>query len=389
MSHRPKVSVILSSYNHARFLPQALDSVLAQTYRDFEILLTDDGSSDGSLEIAREYEARHPSVVRVFTHPGNRNLGISATCNLSLSHMRGEYWGGLASDDVWYPDKLARQVAFLDERPGVGLVYGYAHIIDEDGRRLPGTRDDDDISSEPDPAARLIAGNVISGGTCLVRSECVRRVGPYDVTLIYSDWELWVRILSHWGVGYMDLPLAMYRHHGGNTSVGAGKDVHVERAIQVLFALQRKADSVGGRLARSRTRLLLDLQLAFLQFCKGDSAEAAERLHSAFGTDSSRRDIEYVAQWLTARRGDKDWVLPLQSGAAARDFHAWFFGQLPSIAGQIFTDALKVTFDLTSELALTKDWLRKTQDEVASMQSSKFWKLRAHCLRLRELVRLP
>src|SRR2546423_1388004 len=136
MPNEPRASVIIPSYNHAQYLPTAIESVLGQTYRDFEVVIVDDGSTDGSLEVARSYAERHPSKVRVFTHPGHANCGISETVNYAFSLSRGEFLSGLPSDDMLYPDKLGRQVAYLDERPEAGWVYSYADYVDDASRPL-------------------------------------------------------------------------------------------------------------------------------------------------------------------------------------------------------------------------------------------------------------
>src|SRR4051812_1969316 len=102
----PLVSVTIPSYNHARFLPEAIESVLAQTYDNIELIIVDDGSTDESLTIARDYAARFPEQIRVHTHPDGRNHGISKTANLALSLIRGKYWNGLASDDILLPTKI-------------------------------------------------------------------------------------------------------------------------------------------------------------------------------------------------------------------------------------------------------------------------------------------
>src|SRR5581483_11395810 len=149
MPDNPPVSLCIPSYNHAQFLPAAIDSALAQTYRPIEIVVADDGSSDGSLAVARRYAARHPDLIRVHTHPGGANRGISATVNLAYAKSRGAYWSGLPSDDVLYPDKVARQVEYLEARPDLGFVYGYADLIDQSGRPLPG-RWGDDLTDYPD-----------------------------------------------------------------------------------------------------------------------------------------------------------------------------------------------------------------------------------------------
>src|SRR5437868_6123302 len=120
MSEQLKVSITIPSYNHVRFLPATLESILAQTYKNFEVVIVDDGSRDGSLQVAQEYAARQPGLIRVLTHPGHENRGVSAAVNLAFENISGEYWMGIPSDDTMYPDKLERQVEFLDKHPEVG-----------------------------------------------------------------------------------------------------------------------------------------------------------------------------------------------------------------------------------------------------------------------------
>ena len=120
----PAVSCIVIFLNEERFLAEAIDSVLAQDHASWELLLVDDGSTDGSAAIAHEFVERHPDRVRYLQHPGRANLGMSAARNLGLAHARGRYVGFLDADDVWLPEKLAEQVAILDGRPDVGMVYG-------------------------------------------------------------------------------------------------------------------------------------------------------------------------------------------------------------------------------------------------------------------------
>jgi glycosyltransferase involved in cell wall biosynthesis len=118
------VSVVAIFLNAERFLDEALRSVLAQTYPHWELLLVDDGSSDGSSAIARGYADREPHRVRYLEHPGHRNQGMSASRGLGLEHARGEYLALLDADDVWLPGKLERQVAILEAHPAVGLLFG-------------------------------------------------------------------------------------------------------------------------------------------------------------------------------------------------------------------------------------------------------------------------
>lgn len=124
MSTTPLVSVVAIFLNAERFLEEAVQSVLAQTYPHWELLLVDDGSSDRSSAIARSHAEREPHRVRYLEHPGHRNQGMSASRELGLQHARGEYLALLDSDDVWLPEKLERQVTILETHPEVGLLFG-------------------------------------------------------------------------------------------------------------------------------------------------------------------------------------------------------------------------------------------------------------------------
>src|SRR5262249_59637534 len=123
MSSPPLVSVVAIFLNGERFLDEAIQSVFVQRYSRWELLLVDDGSSDGSSAIARGYAQQEPARVRYFEHPGHRNLGMSASRNLGLRQARGEYLALLDADDVWLPEKLERQDAVLADHAHVARLY--------------------------------------------------------------------------------------------------------------------------------------------------------------------------------------------------------------------------------------------------------------------------
>jgi glycosyltransferase involved in cell wall biosynthesis len=121
---RPLVSVIVPVYRAERFLREAIESVWAQAYDAWELLLVDDGGGDGSVAIASEYAEREPHRVMLLSHPGGENRGASASRNLAISHARGAYIALLDADDVWLPSKLHDQVSLLEAHPQVGMLYG-------------------------------------------------------------------------------------------------------------------------------------------------------------------------------------------------------------------------------------------------------------------------
>jgi alpha-1,3-rhamnosyltransferase len=300
MSSQPKVTIYILSYNHAEFLPAAIESALDQTYENIEIIIVDDGSADESLSIAQAYAARHPDVVQVFTHPDHANRGISATVNLCVEKASGTYLQGLASDDLLHPHKIAEQVDFLERHPELGWVYGYAVYVDDRNRPLPerglfGV----DVSRAADPVEELILGNAICGLTPLIRRAALAQVQLHDQTLVYGDWDFWVRLASRQKMGFLPRARARYRVHDHNTSVGIPTRTGFGHCLQVMDKLPRQSSSLGGLLARPRTQALLDLQCAFYAYGLEDTEGAALHLAAAFKTyPKLQRDPRYFCRWL-------------------------------------------------------------------------------------------
>ncbi|MFQ5544349.1 MAG: glycosyltransferase [Acidiferrobacterales bacterium] len=372
MSRTPLVSVCIPSYNHARFLPAAIESVLSQTYRSFEIVVVDDGSTDDSLAIAERYAAQYPSLIKVFVHLGKRQRGISATANLAFQKSNGEYWCGLPSDDAFYPDKLQLQIECLQNNPDVSLVYGYASPIDEMGNQLPGNLGVD-ASGEPDPLARLLQSNYIYGQTVMARRECLYKVGLHDEALVYSDWELWIRVLSHYRVSFLPRPVAFYRIHRYNTSVGSPPEVQLARHIAVMTAIRQKAYSAGGRLCNSDSQALIYLQLAYLFFCKGDTTRAAQDLQMAFQIAPSLfRRAGFITEWVLIRQ--REIRLFMSNPRSKYDFIRWTFTQIHNLYGlggkngPSLRDILYVRFIiLTAYWRFAKRTVRKKCRQFRSM----------------------
>lgn len=123
-SMRPFISVVMPVYNRAEFVAEAIESVLNQTYDHWELILVDDGSTDGSYDVELEYERRYPERIRCVTHQNRENRGISASRNRGNAEAKGDYIACLDSDDMWVPEKLARQVDILRAHPEVGMIVG-------------------------------------------------------------------------------------------------------------------------------------------------------------------------------------------------------------------------------------------------------------------------
>ena len=124
MNNKPLVTSIIIFYNAAKFFEEAIDSVFAQTYKNWELLLVDDGSTDNSTDIALRYAKQYPGKVRYLEHKDHQNRGMSATRNLGIKNAKGEYIAFLDADDVWLPYKLEQQVPILSEHFDAGMLYG-------------------------------------------------------------------------------------------------------------------------------------------------------------------------------------------------------------------------------------------------------------------------
>jgi glycosyltransferase involved in cell wall biosynthesis len=331
MSESPKVSICIPSYNHARFLPAAIESALAQTYRPLEVVIVDDGSTDESFKIAESYAAEYPTLVKVFTHEGHLNRGISATVNLGFEKASGVYYSGLPSDDILYPDKIERQVEFLEARPDVGFVYSHMDIIDEQGRLIK-TRYAEDISGRRDQLERMIETNLIPGVTVLARRDCIAQAFPHAEELVYSDWEFWFRLLSICKVGFIARPLVGYRVHTYNTSVGVAPEVHLRHSLAVMEALRRKTTA----LSNPQLEALLDLRLSHMHYCAGDERAATSSLRSAFAADPALRNrVGYFSEWLEVRKAEI-----FHPQAAPDAFSEWLLKSLNAEVGASFTRKL-------------------------------------------------
>lgn len=209
----PLVSVVAIFLNAERFLNEAIGSVLTQTYPNWELLLVDDGSSDGSSAIARGYASREPHRVRYLEHPGHHNRGMSASRNLGLQQARGEYLALLDADDVWLPQKLERQVAILEAHPDVALLFG-APLYWFGWTERPEDRERDYVIDLKLPAHKVYdpptlllpflqrAAPTPCPSDVLVRRAMAVSVGGFEahfigVNMVYEDQAFFSKLLLH------------------------------------------------------------------------------------------------------------------------------------------------------------------------------------------------
>jgi len=210
----PRVSILFTCYNHIKYVPVAWQSILDQTFQDYEIIAIDDGSTDGT----REWLEALQNATVIFNE---KNLGTYGTLNVGLAAATGEYIAVFNDDDVWLPTKLEKQVAMLDSNPKIGLVHTDGYFIDGDGNE----RHDSPLGFDfprtetGDILLALIYANSIIASAVLARKQCFDELGGFNEAYFGSgDWEMWYRICEKYDAGYLQEPLTLYRVHGANAS---------------------------------------------------------------------------------------------------------------------------------------------------------------------------
>jgi glycosyltransferase involved in cell wall biosynthesis len=214
MAAGPAVTVIALCYNHARFLLECLDSIDAQTCRDFQLIVTDDCSQDGSADmIAAWIAARRPDTVFI-RH--QKNAGLCSTLNEALAQARGEFISMIATDDVWESDKIAVQLAAARQCANdVAVIYSDASQIDVAGIRLPKNFMEDHRPGRPAPTGAVFSaladGNFIPAMATLIRRSAIAAVGGYDERLTYEDYDMWLRLAARYQFLFCPGAPARYR----------------------------------------------------------------------------------------------------------------------------------------------------------------------------------
>ena len=231
MSTAPQVSVLMPVWNAERYLAHAIESVLAQTFTDFELLIVDDASTDGTSALIRAYRDR-----RIRCTANETNLGVTRSLNLGLALARGRYLARMDGDDQSAPERLARQVAFLDAEPRAALVASRARRIDAHGVEV-GLLD-----TPVDNATlrrRLRIGNCIVHGSVMMRTDLVRALGGYDESMERAqDYDLWLRLCERHPIAA--LPELLYAWRENDEGVGSR---HLEE--QNRFAERARRAPIG------------------------------------------------------------------------------------------------------------------------------------------------
>jgi glycosyltransferase involved in cell wall biosynthesis len=242
MPAAPVVTVIALCYNHQRFLLETLESIRAQTFQDFELIVTDDASRDDSPAMIERWLAEHRPDATFIRH--TRNAGLCRTLNEVLALARGTYICMIATDDAWHPERLARHVAaFAGQAESVALVYSDVAQMDEEGRPLPDNFIAQHRPGFVPPSGRLFSqladGNFIPAMAATIRRSAIAAVGGYDERLTYEDYDMWLRLTARFDAVFCPGLVARYRIVG--TSI-----------VRTLFARPTASHSYSTALIRLR-----------------------------------------------------------------------------------------------------------------------------------------
>jgi glycosyltransferase involved in cell wall biosynthesis len=275
-----KVSVLMPTYNYARYLPLAIKSVLSQSYSDFELIIVDDCSTDGSKELVEEWKLSDDRVVAVYH---DKNRGVAEARNSGLAVSSGEFIAFCDSDDVWLEDKLRVQFDALSKAPEVGILHSDSAIIDCIGN-LTGERFSALYHRKNQPLSgalleELCQRNFLCVPTVILRREAIKFAGGFDVSLrSLEDWVCWTKISSKYSFSYIDEVLAHYRIHGESLSSNSKNLAHSRiEALRILF------DTISGICPKLRAKMLYSLGMSFLEI--GDPAGAAKAFFDSTHAD--------------------------------------------------------------------------------------------------------
>lgn len=229
----PTVSVIIPTYQRADWVNEAIKSVLAQTYKDYEIIVINDGSTDNTTEVLNQFQDKIKLIEQ-------ENKGVSTALNIAIEKSQGQYIAFLDDDDIWLPNKLEKQILLLESNHRIGLIYSDMLLFDEKAvfpeplsKKLP-------IHVGHISWMLFIFGNSVPlPSSVVVRCEVLDEIGLFDESLTHChDYDLWLRISEKWLLSYLDEPLTMYRL--SDTSMSKNREA-------VLFSVLRLKEKALAR----------------------------------------------------------------------------------------------------------------------------------------------
>lgn len=283
----PKVSVILPAYNGEKYIAAAIDSVLNQTYKNYEIIVVNDGSKDSTADILSGYGGK----IKVISQP---NGGIAKARNVAIGNSKGEYLAFLDQDDLWLPDKLERQMELLEKDKEIGLVYTDVYIMGDNNTELVSFKLRRPYRGMA--VDQLFLNNFIATSSVITRKECFEKVGLFDQSLSPClDYDRWLYIAAFYKIDYVDRPLVRFRDH-----VSTFRKNEIVTTEKIIETLRRFVDGypeirrmVGVKVDQKIAHYYVSLGNKYL--AKGNFKDAFSGFHDALRTRRSFTMLFYIA----------------------------------------------------------------------------------------------
>lgn len=269
----PVISVIIPAYNAERYLEKSLESVLNQTYKDFEIIIVNDGSTDATDRIARNFVAEYPDVIQYFQQS---NRGVGAARNTGIAHAKGQYLAFLDADDRWLPQKLQVQIDFMKRNPEYGFSYSDVFAMDDDnhcGKRMM-------MLKHPRSGYifyDLLKENFVSLPTSLIKKECLQVTGAFceeREIMSAEDHHFWLKTALFFKGGYINQPLAYYRLRPG--SISSCKVKHRKICIRTILKIAQQFPDVykKGKKHFQRALAILYYETGYILYRRNEFRDA-------------------------------------------------------------------------------------------------------------------
>jgi GT2 family glycosyltransferase len=273
----PQVSVIIPTYNRANLIGETLDSVLAQTYHNFEIIVVDDGSTDNTPAVI---STGYKNLVRYIRQ---ENAGQAAARNAGIRAANGIYVAFLDDDDLWLPHKLAQQMALFEGNSAVRWVYCDAQVFDGTSGQALHNFSQINPPHTGQTAHYLLERNFIASPTPIIRRDIFEKVGYFDESGLLrqrEDWDMWLRLAADYSVSYVSEVLARYRVHLGSVTQTESADVMYQSRAAVIERAVAFAPQVYGPV-RAQAMAALSLFAGRQLILAGQSTSARQMFAQA------------------------------------------------------------------------------------------------------------
>lgn len=282
----PKVSVVVPTYNREEYICETIDSILAQTFTDFEVVIVDDGSKDNTLAKLEQYGNK----IKVVRQPNSER---AVARNNGVQNSTGDLIAFVDSDDVWIKDKLEKQVEVLDNNPDVICSNGLCLRIDENSNKIQ-TAKRQTVGHSGDVFEELLFRNFIVSPTPVVRRAYFEKSGGFETKYIpYEDWQLWLKVSTLGKFHYLNRPLAYYRVHS-EQSVQLVKSERIEEVTTMLLEDSYKLKDIPEEII-NKSRGLANLRFCYWYLLSGDYDIAKKKVQEAV---SLYPKFKYDPKWV-------------------------------------------------------------------------------------------